>query len=229
MLYIAKSPANLKSSLFITAIHLSLQDDLRSVQGANSVSRWAQPMSFITILGLALGLAMDAFAVAIAVGSRLDRLAARPLFRLSFHFGLFQFMMPIIGWFVGSQIARYIQPYDHWLAFLLLAYIGIKMIWESWKRREERESLTDPTRKWSLIMLSVATSIDALAVGLSMALLKVAILFPSVIIGIVAAGMTAAGVVFGRKLGARFGRKMEFVGGVILIAIGINIVVRHLG
>jgi len=138
-------------------------------------------------------------------------------------------MMPIIGWFVGSQIARYIQPYDHWLAFLLLAYIGIKMIWESWKRREERESLTDPTRKWSLIMLSVATSIDALAVGLSMALLKVAILFPSVIIGIVAAGMTAAGVVFGRKLGARFGRKMEFVGGVILIAIGINIVVRHLG
>jgi putative Mn2+ efflux pump MntP len=186
-------------------------------------------MSLITILGLALGLAMDAFAVSIAVGSRLNRLAARPLFRLSFHFGLFQFMMPIIGWFVGSQIARYIQHYDHWLAFLLLAYIGGKMIWESLKHDENRESLTDPTRKWSLIMLSVATSIDALVVGFSMALLDVAILFPSVIIGIVAAAMTAVGMVFGSKLGARFGKKMELVGGLILIAIGVNIVLGHLG
>ena len=186
-------------------------------------------MELVTSFFIATGLAMDAFAVSIAVGSRLDRLAARPLFRLSFHFGLFQFMMPIIGWFVGSQIARYIQHYDHWLAFLLLTYIGIKMIWESWRRDDQRESLTDPTRKWSLIVLSVATSIDALAVGLSMALLKVAILFPSVIIGIVAAAMTAAGVVFGRKLGARFGKKMEFVGGLILIAIGVNIVIGHLG
>lgn len=186
-------------------------------------------MSFITILGLALGLAMDAFAVSIAVGSRLDRIAPRPLFRLSFHFGLFQFMMPIIGWFVGSQIARYIRHYDHWLAFLLPAYIGIKMIRESRKHDEKRESLTDLTSKWSLIILSVATSIDALAIGFSMALLNVAILFPSVIIGIVAAAMTAVGMVFGRKLGARFGKKMEFVGGLILIAIGISIVVGHLG
>jgi len=186
-------------------------------------------VNFITILGIALGLAMDAFAVSIAVGCRLDRIAPRPLFRLSFHFGLFQFLMPIIGWLVGSQITRYIQHYDHWSAFLLLAYIGGKMIWESWKHDEARQSLTDPTRKWSLVMLSVATSIDALAVGLSMALLKVPILYPSVIIGVVAAAMTAAGMIFGRKLGARFGKRMEFVGGLILIAIGIRIVVGHLG
>jgi manganese efflux pump family protein len=224
----AHSVLNLNSALLITAIHLSSQDVIRSARELDAICRRDLLMNFITILGLALGLAMDAFAVAIAVGSRLDRLAPRPIFRLSFHFGLFQFMMPIIGWFVGSQIARYIQHYDHWLAFLLLAYIGSKMIWESWKHDEQKESLTDPTRRWSLIILSVATSIDALAVGLSMALINVAILFPSVIIGIVAAAMTALGMVFGRKLGARFGKKMEFIGGLILIAIGINIVAGHL-
>jgi manganese efflux pump family protein len=186
-------------------------------------------MAFVTILGLALGLAMDAFAVSIAVGSRMDRLAMRPLFRLSFHFGLFQFLMPIVGWFVGSQIARYIHRWDHWIAFALLAYIGSKMIWESWRRDETRPQVTDPTRKWSLILLSIATSIDALAVGLSIALLNVAILFPSVIIGIVAAVMTAVGMAFGRTLGARFGRGMELIGGLILIAIGLNIVIGHMG
>ncbi len=185
-------------------------------------------MNLLTILGLALALAMDAFAVSIAVGSRLERLTARRLFRLSFHFGLFQFLMPIIGWLVGSQVARYIQHYDHWIAFILLAYIGIKMIRESWRHDGAEKAMSDPTRKLSLIMLSIATSLDALAVGLSMAFLKVSILYPSVIIGIVAAAMTAVGMLFGRTLGARFGKRMELLGGLILIAIGINIVVGHL-
>jgi putative Mn2+ efflux pump MntP len=186
-------------------------------------------MNFITILGIAFGLAMDAFAVSIAVGSRLERLTLRRLFRLSFHFGLFQFLMPIIGWFAGLAIARAMHHYDHWIAFALLTYIGGKMIWESWKPDERRQSLSDPTRKWTLVLLSLATSIDAFAVGLSIALLNVAILFPSVIIGIVAAAMTAIGMTFGRTLGARFGKRMELLGGLILFAIGIRIVLAHLG
>ena len=185
-------------------------------------------MSFLTVIGIAFGLAMDAFAVSIAVGSRLDRLSLRPLFRLSFHFGLFQFLMPIIGWFVGSQIARFIHHYDHWIAFALLAYIGAKMIHESFTQTHERKSLSDPTRKWSLIFLSIATSIDALAVGLSIALLDINILFPSVIIGIIAASMTAIGMIFGKTLGARFGKRMELLGGLILILIGIRIVAGHI-
>ena len=185
-------------------------------------------MSFLTVIGIAFGLAMDAFAVSIAVGSRLERLSLRPLFRLSFHFGLFQFLMPVIGWFVGSQIARFIHRYDHWLAFVLLGYIGAKMIYESFTRTDNSLLPTDPTRKWSLILLSIATSVDALAVGFSIALLSVSILFPSLIIGLIAASMTAIGMVFGRTLGARFGKVMELAGGVILIAIGIEIVLSHL-
>jgi putative Mn2+ efflux pump MntP len=185
-------------------------------------------MNFLTIIGIAFGLAMDAFAVAIAVGSRLERLSFRPLFRLSFHFGLFQFMMPIIGWFIGSQVSRWIHNYDHWVAFGLLLYIGVKMIYESLKHRESGDTLADPTRKWSLMVLSIATSIDALAVGLSVALLNIQILFPSVIIGIVAAIMTTIGMVFGKQLGSRFGKRMEQLGGLILIAIGLKILLDHM-
>lgn len=184
-------------------------------------------MTWFTTLTIAIGLGMDAFAVALAVGARQQRLTFRPLFRLSFHFGLFQFMMPVIGWYCGSQVERYIKNFDHWLAFALLCFIGGKMVWESMTADHDTDSLSDPTRKWSLVALSVATSIDALAVGLSMAFLQVAIWTPSVIIGIVAATMTAVGMVFGRRLGVRFGRRMELLGGLILIGIGIKIVLEH--
>ncbi|MCX6826562.1 MAG: manganese efflux pump MntP family protein [candidate division Zixibacteria bacterium] len=185
-------------------------------------------MNIFAIIGIAFGLAMDAFAVAIAVGSRMNRLTVRPLFRLSFHFGLFQFMMPIIGWLIGSQIARLVHNFDHWVAFGLLSIIGSKMIYESFTKHERKASFNDPTRKWSLLMLSIATSIDALAVGLGIAFLDVKIILASLIIGVVAAIMTMIGMVFGRILGTRFGRIMEIVGGSILIVIGINIVVGHL-
>ncbi len=185
-------------------------------------------MNFVTILGIAFGLAMDAFAVAIAVGARLERPTFRPFFRLSFHFGLFQFMMPIIGWLAGSQVARLVHNWDHWVAFGLLGIIGGKMIYESFHKHDENIRLTDPTRKWSLVLLSIATSIDALAVGLSIAFLEVKILWASIIIGIVAAVMTLMGMGFGKTLGARFGKAMEFIGGVILIGIGIKIILTHL-
>jgi putative Mn2+ efflux pump MntP len=185
-------------------------------------------MALITIIGIAFGLAMDAFAVSIAVGSRMERLSFRPLFRLSFHFGLFQFIMPIIGWAIGSRIEYLIKAFDHWVAFGLLFYIGAKMIYESIAKSENEGHLSDPTRKWSLIILSIATSIDALAVGLSIALLGIDIWFISLVIGIVASAMTAIGMMFGRKLGLKFGKRMEFFGGLILIGIGLKILIGHI-
>ncbi len=185
-------------------------------------------MNLLTLLGIAFGLAMDAFAVAIAVGARHKRLQFRPVFRLSFHFGLFQFLMPIIGWLLGSGLEKYLKDYDHWVAFGLLAIIGGKMIKESFEPEAVDTPRTDLTRKLSLIMLSIATSIDALAVGLTFALLDYRIWSSSAVIGVVACGMTIIGMFLGRRLGDRFGKRMELVGGLVLLAIGANILFSHL-
>ena len=184
-------------------------------------------LTVLDIIGIAVALAMDAFAVSIAAGSRLERLSFRPVFRLSFHFGLFQFLMPIIGWAIGYQIATLIASYDHWVAFGLLAFIAIKMIYESLTRDPEVTELKDLTRKWSMVGLSIATSIDALAVGLSVALLNIDILYTAIIIGITASAFTITGMVFGRTLGERFGRAMEIAGGIILLLVGLNILFDH--
>jgi len=136
--------------------------------------------------------------------------------------------MPIIGWYLGTTVDQYIRDYDHWIAFGLLTYIGIKMLRESTSSDSDRKSLTDPTKGKMLVMLSIATSIDALAVGLSLAFLGTTIWFPSVVIGIVALVMTAVGMVFGKALGKRFGKIMELIGGLILIGIGIKILLEHI-
>ncbi|MCP4708842.1 MAG: manganese efflux pump [Planctomycetes bacterium] len=184
-------------------------------------------MSFLTIFTLALALAMDAFAVSIMVGVVLPRLSFRPIFRLSWHFGLFQLLMPIIGWAAGSSVRNLTAQYDHWIAFGLLAFIGAKMMYESIKNQSPADR-RDPTRGLSLIILSIATSIDALAVGFSMALLGVSVWFPCLIIGLIAGFLTVIGLHLGRHLGKRFGRIMEIFGGLILIAIGIKILIQHL-
>jgi manganese efflux pump family protein len=180
-----------------------------------------------TILGLAIGLGMDAFAVAAAIGLALGRLTFRPVFRLSWHFGFFQFLMPVLGWMAGQTVSRYITSYDHWVAFGLLVAVAGKMIYEAFEV-ESFSGKSDPTRGWSLLVLSVATSIDALAVGLSMAMLKVSVWIPSVIIGVAAAGMTLTGMYLGRRIGHRFGRKMHFVAAGVLVLIGIKILIEHL-
>ena len=186
-------------------------------------------LNVLTIIGIAIGLAMDAFAVAIAVGCQVPKLTYRHYFRLSFHFGLFQALMPIAGWYLGSKVEQSIAHVDHWIAFALLMMIGAKMIAESRSHKTDMEmTLKDPTRKWSLMMLSIATSIDAFAVGLSIALLRVEILTPSVIIGIVALAFTIAGMVCGKRLGAILGKKAELVGGIVLVAIGFKILIGHL-
>jgi putative Mn2+ efflux pump MntP len=184
-------------------------------------------MDFVSVLLIALGLAMDAFAVALGVGTTRKDIWFRPGFRLSFHFGLFQFLMPILGWLGGATIARFIAAWDHWIAFGLLAYVGGKMVIESFGDGKAHNS-ADPTRRWTLVMLALATSIDALAVGLSLAMIKVDILYPSLVIGIVAALMTALGLTLGKRLGVQFGKRMELVGGLILISIGLRVVLSHL-
>lgn len=185
-------------------------------------------MSALTLLGIAIGLAMDAFAVAIGAGLQLCQVTNRQKFRLAWHFGLFQAFMPVLGWLAGLTLVEYIEPVDHWIAFGLLAVIGGKMIYEALKHQEQEVDRCDPTKGWSLVLLSIATSIDALAVGLSLAVLGVDIWFPAIVIGIVAGVLTIVGLELGTRFGALLGRRMEVVGGLILIGIGVKILVEHL-
>jgi len=186
-------------------------------------------MNFFLVLVIALALAMDAFAVSVGVSLSLEKITRLQTFRLAFCFGFFQFFMPLIGWFAGRNILRYIQAFDHWIAFGLLAFIGSKMILESFKRKETpAERSSDPTKGLSLFFLSVATSIDALAVGLSFAVLHVSILHPAVIIGLVASFMTILGVKIGPVLGQLVGKRAELLGGLVLIFIGIKMLLEHL-
>ncbi len=179
-------------------------------------------MDPITVLLIALSLAMDAFAVALSVGTQRRNVWFRPGFRLSFHFGLFQFLMPVIGWAAGEALVGYVAHYAHWVAFGLLIYVGGKMIKESFGDGEAQEKM-DPTRGRMLVMLAVATSIDALAVGLSLAMLRVEILYPSIVIGLVAAAMTALGLAMGSRL-SRIGKRMELIGGLVLVGMGLRLV-----
>jgi putative Mn2+ efflux pump MntP len=187
-----------------------------------------QSLPLFTIIGIAFGLAMDAFAVSLGASAALRRVSPRQYFRFGFHFGLFQFVMPVLGWLGGSTVASLAASFDHWVAFGLLAVVGGKMIREALADGMENRLRGDPTRGWSLVALSVATSIDALAVGFSFALLAVDVWYPSVIIGVVAAGMTLLGMLLGGRLGHRFGRVMEVIGGLVLLAIGIRILWQHL-
>jgi putative Mn2+ efflux pump MntP len=185
-------------------------------------------LSHLILIGIALGLAMDAFSVAIGVSIALGGTSKRQTFRLAWHFGLFQALMPIIGWLAGTSVRSLIEGWDHWLAFTLLGVVGGHMIFESVRSHNGGPARTDPTRGWSLVVLSIATSIDALAVGLSFAALGVKVWTPAAIIGATAAVMTLLGALGGRALGARFGSRMAVVGGIVLLVIGVWIVFEHL-
>jgi putative Mn2+ efflux pump MntP len=151
-----------------------------------------------------------------------------PILRLASAFGVFQFIMPIIGWLAGLTIVNIIAGYDHWVAFALLAYVGSRMIWQALKKDEEKET-DDQTKGLSLLMLSIATSIDALAVGFSFSLLKTNIILPALIIGVVCFLMTVTGMLFGKGLAGIFGKKVGIFGGIVLIAIGVKILIDHWG
>jgi len=180
-----------------------------------------------SICGIAFGLSMDAFAVAVMASVLLERITYRHLFRLAFHFGLFQAMMPVVGWAAGTSLEPAIRGWDHWIAFGLLAAIGTRAITNALRGKETDNKRDDPTRGLMLVGLSIATSIDALAVGMSFAMLRISITIPAVVIGLVACAMTFLGMLLGNRLGDRFGRRAELVGGLILIGIGLKIVLEH--
>jgi len=181
-------------------------------------------MGLLTQFALAVALAMDAFAVAVATGICLRSVTLRQTFRLAWHFGLFQAAMPVVGWWLGYWVRDFVQDWAHWIAFALLLFIGAKMIRESLRQEEVRDQC-DPTKGASLVLLSVATSIDALAAGLSLSLLGVSVWTPVLVIGLTCLGFTAAGLHLGRLV-TRWGRVAkvaETLGGVSLVLIGLNI------
>jgi manganese efflux pump family protein len=183
-------------------------------------------MDPFTIVLIAIGLGMDCFAVSLGIGCKSDDCHERYQFRLPFHFGLFQGGMALIGWALGSTIVNLISRFDHWVAFGLLAFVGIKMIVESFSG-ENNQQPGDPSRGGTLVMLSIATSIDALAVGLSLAFLEGSIWISSLVIAVTSAALSLLGLLLGGKLGEKFGERMELIGGLILIGIGIRILLSH--
>ena len=176
----------------------------------------------LNLVGIAVGLAMDALAVSISAGMTLAPVTPRQVFRLAFHFGLFQCLMPILGWIAGNQIAGHLARFNGWIAFGLLAYVGGKMLWEAWQG-DGSESRTDPTRGMTLVTLCIATSIDALAVGVSMALVGVSVWVPAVVIGIITGVLSALGITFGGRVGNACGRWAEVAGGCVLLLIGLRV------
>ena len=186
-------------------------------------------MDNLTIILIALALAVDAFAVALATGVSLCQVSGRQIFRLAFHFGFFQAMMNIIGWGAGLTVRTLLESIDHWLAFGLLALVALKMLKDAIGGREEEAEKVDPTRGYTLVMLSVATSIDSLAVGLSFSVLNVSIWMPAAVIGLVATLLTFLGLKLGCLLGSasRLGSKAEIGGGLVLLGIGLHILHQH--
>lgn len=190
-------------------------------------------MTTIEIWLLAVGLAMDCFAISIASGIMLKRTLWRPMLMMAFFFGLFQAGMPLIGWACASTFSHLIEDVDHWIAFGILAFLGVRMVRESFKEEECRQDF-DPTRLKVVLMLAVATSIDALAVGVSFAFLGMksvaAILPPVGIIGFVSFALSLVGLMFGIRFGCGIARRLkaERWGGIILILIGLKILIEHL-
>ena len=184
-------------------------------------------MPFSEILLISISMAMDAFAVCLAAGALQETQGPRPDFRLSFHFGLFQFVMPLIGWLVGKTIEPYIRDYDHWIAFALLAFIGGRMIYSALFADGE-DSRNDPSRGWTLVLLSIAVSIDALAIGLSLGVLGILVWYPAIIIGLVTSLLSLVGLRVGRIFGEKLGKPVEIIGGLVLVGIGMRILLSHL-
>ncbi len=194
-------------------------------------------MDFVSVFVIALALAMDAFSVSVTSGMVLKKIGKGAL-KIGLFFGGFQFIMPCIGYFLGSTFSTLISSCDHWIAFLLLAFIGGKMLYEAFSHHDE-EKIENPLNTKLLTMLAIATSIDALAVGVTFATIGMKVfsgaIFPELslicasgMIGIVAFALSAIGVVIGNKCGNLFGNKAEVLGGLVLIGIGIKILVEHL-
>jgi len=183
-------------------------------------------MNTITLIFVALSLAADAFAVSIASGANDRKMNTALVLRIAVFFGAFQAAMPIIGYFAGISVNKFIAQYDHWIAFCLLAAVGIKMIYEAFKLDASKKF--NPASIPVLFILAIATSIDAFAVGITLSFLKISIVFAAVTIGIITFAVALAGVNIGKKLGHFFEKKIEIAAGILLIAIGTKILIQHI-
>ncbi len=183
-------------------------------------------MELFTAILIALGLAMDTFAVSIAKGIVIERNRRKSALLLASFFGGFQMLMPAIGYIAGFSLSDIIMGIDHWIAFGLLTFIGAKMIFDSTRNKSEKEEAT--LKLHAVVTLAVATSIDALMVGLSFAFLQTSVVEPILVIGLVTFTLSLAGFFFGCGLGRVFGNRIKIVGGLILIVIGVRILLEHL-
>jgi len=182
-------------------------------------------LSIVKLLLVAVGLAADAFAVSVAEGVALEETTRRHTLRVSAMFGLFQGLMPVLGWSLGRTVRWAVEPYDHWVAFGILAFLGGKMVVSGLKAEGGRDQ---ESRGLRLIALAIATSIDALAVGVTIAMLGVEIWTPALVIALVTALLCAVGVQTGSRIGTRVGSKAEVIGGFMLVAVAVKILVEHM-
>jgi len=183
---------------------------------------------FLSLVLIAIGLSADCFAVALSASVTAKNPSRLQVLRMAAMFGLFQALMPVLGWLAGQTMVKFIAAYDHFVAFALLAIVGGRMIWESFHHKKQHEKPADVTRGWMLLTLAGATSIDALAVGLSLAFIEVNIAVAAITIGVVAFIATIIGFLLGKKAGDLMGRWAETIGGIILIGIGLRILITHL-
>lgn len=186
----------------------------------------------IELFLLGVGLSMDAFAVSVCKGLGMRKLNKKQALIIGLYFGGFQALMPFVGWLLGSQFQKYITSIDHWIAFILLGFIGGKMMIEAvreWNEEEVIDVMDAPTDHKNMLVLAVATSIDALAVGITFAFLGTPIVEAITIIGITTMVISIAGVVVGNFFGSRYKSKAEFIGGLILVLLGLKILLEHLG
>lgn len=189
-------------------------------------------MGFISLFLIGVGLSMDAFAVAVCKGLNMRRINYAHSLVIALYFGVFQALMPLIGFFLGRSFEKYITRFDHWIAFVLLGFIGGKMIAEALKSKDGDEKAEYDTEKLNhkeLFVLAVATSIDALAVGITFAFLRVNIWGAIAVIGVTTFALSLIGVVIGNKFGSRYKSKAELAGGIILVLMGVKILLEHLG
>lgn len=186
-------------------------------------------MDISDLLLIAVGLSADAFAVSLCKGLCMKKLNFKHAFIIALFFGVFQAAMPVIGWAAGIRFKSYIENFDHWIAFTLLAFIGLKMLWEAFQKEKETTECEVRLNFRELLILAVATSIDALAVGFSFAILQVKIIFPVVTIGLTTFLLSFCGVCIGHRFGMKFKRIAEIAGSLVLILIGVKILLDHLG
>jgi len=184
-------------------------------------------LDILSILLIALALSADCFAVALSGSIYIKTVSFAPILRTAVTFGAFQSVMPALGWLAGRTVVNLISSYDHWVAFILLALVGGRMIWESFRHSDSQKRI-DISKGFVLVTLAFATSIDALAVGLTFAFLELNIAIACSIIGVVAFGVTVAGFTLGRKASTWLGKYAEVIGGVILIAIGLRVLLTHI-